>query len=289
METRARRMWRVLEPVHAVTYFAPETRAATDGMGLRGGWMSYFACRAAPLGTVGPEVVAAVFYNFHPGMVARALPDAWGYAAPERLIQARLEAVDAAVRRLLPEAVGSSAVRRAAELAREAAEVAPVAGRPLAAANAVLGWADEPHLVLWQATTILRESRGDGHVAALVAAGLSPCQANLTMTATGGPSKEVYQRSRRWSDDEWAAAEDDLRERGLMDGTALTERGHAVRREVEETTDQLAEQGWRVLGDAKAEELERLVRPISTTVMASGLIPPDNPMALRWPESELST
>ncbi|WP_184800462.1 SCO6745 family protein [Kribbella italica] len=287
-ESRARRLWRVLEPVHAVTYFAPETRRATDGLGLRGGWMSYFACRAAPLGAVGPEVVAAAFYNFHPGMVARAIPDAWGYASPEQLVGVRLEAVDQAVRRLLPDAVSSTTVRRAAELAREAAEVAPTAGRLLAAANAALDWADEPHLVLWQATTILRESRGDGHVAALIAAGISPCQANLTLTASGGPSKEVYRQSRRWSDDEWAEAERDLRERGLLgDDGVLTERGYAVRREVEETTDRLAEQGWRALGDEKADELERVVRPMSTMVMSSGLIPPDNPMALRWPEAEL--
>ncbi|HET6298785.1 MAG TPA: hypothetical protein VFG33_35785, partial [Kribbella sp.] len=79
-ENRARRMWRVLEPYHAITYFAPDTRQATDALGLRGGWMSYFACRAAPLGPVGPELVAAVFYNFHPDMVARALPDAWSHA-----------------------------------------------------------------------------------------------------------------------------------------------------------------------------------------------------------------
>lgn len=251
--------------------------------------MSYFACRAAPLGAVGPEVVAAAFYNFHPGMVARAIPDAWGYASPEQLVGVRLEAVDTAVRRMLPDVITSTTVRRAAEVAREAAEVAPTAGRPLAAANAALDWADEPHLVLWQATTILRESRGDGHVAALIAAGLSPCQANLTLTASGGPSKEVYQLSRRWSDEEWADAERDLQERGLLGGDGvLTERGLAVRREVEDTTDRLAEQGWRALGDEKAEELERLVRPMSTLMMASGLIPPDNPMALRWPESEVS-
>jgi len=276
---RARRMWKALEPYHAITYFAPETRKATDALGLKGGWMSYFGCRAAPLGAVGPEFVAAVFYNFHPAMVARSLPDAWSYATPAQLLDARLTAVDTAVRRLFPD----GSFERAAELGRRAAEVAPLAGRPIAAANAALPWPDEPQLVLWHATTILRESRGDGHVAALVAAGLTPCQALVTISAAGGPSKEVFQVNRRWSDDEWSAAADDLRSRGLLDGDGgLTQAGRALRQQVEDTTDSLADQGWQALGDERAAELHDLVRPLSAVLMSDGLIPADNPMAMRW-------
>lgn len=277
--SRARRMWKALEPYHAITYFSPETRQATDALGLKGGWMSYFGCRAAPLGAVGPEIVAAVFYNFHPAMVARSVPDAWTYAAPAQLVDARLTAVDNAVRRLFPDA----SFDRAAELARRAAELAPVAGRPIAAANAALEWPDEPHLVLWQATTILRESRGDGHVAALVAAELSPCQALVTISAAGGPAKKVFQLNRRWSDEEWAAASEDLRSRGLLDADgSLTEAGRALRQQVEDTTDALADQGWRALGDDLAGELHDAVRPLSAVLMSAGLIPADNPMAMRW-------
>ncbi|MEV8377658.1 hypothetical protein AB0P21_33275 [Kribbella sp. NPDC056861] len=289
-DSRARRLWKVLEPFHAITYFAPDTRKATDALGLRGGWMSYFACRAAPLGAVGPELVTAVFYNFHPSMVGRAIPDAWRLATPAQLLDARLQAIDSAVRRF-PEAFASASassvgaagapLRRAAELARRAAELAPTAGRPLAAANAALDWPDEPHLVLWQATTIIRESRGDGHVAALVGAGLSPCQACITISAAGGPSKEVFQLNRRWSDEEWAAASEDLQTRGLLADGVLTEAGRALRQEVEDTTDRLAEQGWAAFGDDNAAELDRLVRPISGAIMASGVIPDDNPMAMR--------
>jgi hypothetical protein len=278
-DNRARRMWKTLEPFHAITYFAPDTRRETDALGLRGGWMSYFGCRAAPLGPVGPSLVAAVFYNFHPAMVARALPDAWGHASPAQLLDARLRAVDSAVRRLFP----GTSFRRAADVARHAAEVAPVAGRPIAAANAGLEWPDEPHLVLWQATTILRESRGDGHVAALVGAGLSPCQACVTISAAGGPSKEVFQVNRRWGDNDWTAAEDGLRSRGLLDSAgALTVAGRELRRQVEDTTDSLADHGWRALGDELTAELHDLVHPLSASLMSSGLIPPDNPMAMRW-------
>ncbi|MGY4767673.1 SCO6745 family protein [Kribbella sp. CWNU-51] len=278
-DSRARRMWKALEPYHAITYFSPETKQATDALGLKGGWMSYFGCRAAPLGPVGPDLVAALFYSFHPAMVARALPDAWDHATPAQLLDARLQAVDAAVRRLFP----GTSFDRAADVARRAAELAPVSGRPMAAANAALEWPDEPHLVLWQATTILRESRGDGHVAALVGAGLSPCQACLTISAAGGPSKEVFQVNRRWSDEDWAAAEDDLRGRGVLDSTgALTDAGRALRQEVEDTTDRLADQGWRALGDDLTAELHDMVHPLSAQLMSAGFIPQDNPMAMRW-------
>src|SRR6266545_1815332 len=167
----SRRMWRALEPYHALVYFIPETRQRTDALGLKGGWMSYFGTRAAPLGPVPAEVVAALFYNFHPEMVARAIPDAWSLSSPEALLQARLAAVDEGLRRLLGPGVESAAVAEAAELGEAAARPTSTAGRPLAAANAALPWPSEPHLRLWQATTVLREARGDGHVASLVVAG----------------------------------------------------------------------------------------------------------------------
>src|SRR5215207_6708238 len=105
----ARRAWQRIEPLHAVTYFSPETRAATDALGLKGGWMSYFGCRAAQLGAVPAAVVTAIFHGFHPDMVARAIPDAWAYASPDQLLAARLAAVDHAYRRLLGDTVGELA------------------------------------------------------------------------------------------------------------------------------------------------------------------------------------
>jgi hypothetical protein len=284
-----RRIWRTLEPYHAITYFAPETKAATDALGLKGGWMSYFGCRAAPLGPVGPVLVTALFYSFHPLMVARSLPDAWSYAQPSQLLEARLAAVDAAVRRLLPDAIGSADLARAAELARRAVELTVVDGRPMAAANSALPWPDEPHLALWQATTTLREARGDGHVAALVASGLSSCQACVTISAAGGPPPEVFKVSRRWSDDEWAAASVGLALRGYLheDGT-LTSDGVSLREDVERRTDELADQTWQALGEDDSAELDRLVRPLSRVLMANGSMPAMNPIGLRWDPAEIN-
>jgi hypothetical protein len=281
----ARQLWRALEPVHAVTYFSPETRQATDALGMRGGWMSYFACRSAPLGAASAELVTATFYNFHPTMVARAIPDAWSYAAPEKVLDARLAAVDAALHRILGPLVESDEVAEAAALARRAAELASTAGRPLAAANAALPWPAEPHLALWTATTRLREHRGDGHVAALVYAGIDPCQAHVTLAAAGGPPKEMLLFSRKWSEQEWAAAEHRLVERGLLDEHgAMTPAGVALRESVERRTDELAAEPWSALGTAEAGRLAELVRPLSRQIIATGALPIPNPMGLDWSE-----
>src|SRR5439155_26029388 len=153
---RARAVWQYGEPVHAIIYYAPERRAATDALGLKGGWISYFGCRAAPLGAATAPVVTALFYNFHPQMVARAIPDAWSYATPAALLDARLAAVDAAMRRVLgDDVVSSPSTSRAAQLAAAAVAGCDMAGRPMGAANQAVPEPDEPHLRLWQALTAM--------------------------------------------------------------------------------------------------------------------------------------
>src|SRR5207302_7438913 len=136
-----------------------------------------------------------------------------------KVLGARLDAADAALRRALGEAVGAPEMARAAALARTAAEAVSehVEGRPLFAAHARLDWPEEPHLVLWHAQTLLREYRGDGHVAALVAAGLDAPEALITHGATATVGMDVLQRSRAWPQEEWRAADDRLRYRGWLD------------------------------------------------------------------------
>jgi len=169
--TLARRFFDRFEPVHAVTYFAPEARAAFDGLGVRGFWMGYFAARSAPFGVVPTEVVTAVFYNFAPERVAKALPAAWEVASPADTLRTREESAVAALRRY--GVTDDDDVRAAAELAAKAARSAPLDGRPLFAANVALDWPDEPLATLWHAATLLREQRGDGHVAVLTTVGVS--------------------------------------------------------------------------------------------------------------------
>ncbi|MGO4757329.1 hypothetical protein AB4212_53470, partial [Streptomyces sp. 2MCAF27] len=214
----ARRMWHQLEPVHASLYFAPQAyeEAAALGYDVESRWPSYFAWRAAPLGAVGPELVTAAFYSFSPRTIAEYVPAVWSTAAPEAVVAARLRAVDRTFRALLGDRVGGQDIAEAAALAKEAAEAAPLAARPLAAANRDLGWSDEPHLALWQATMVLREQRGDGHLAALLTAGLDPCEALVSFAGVGAAPKENFD-GRGWTAEEWSAAAGRRAERGWLD------------------------------------------------------------------------
>jgi hypothetical protein len=278
----SRRMWLALEPYHAMIYFIPETRRHTDELGLKGGWMSYFGTRAAPLGPVPAEVVIALFYGFHPAMVRRAIPDAWSLASPAALVAARLAAADEGLRRLLGPTVDSPELAEAAGLAEAAARATSIAGRPLGAAHAALPWSDVPHLRLWQAATILREARGDGHVAALLLAGLSPCEALVSAAAVeGGPPGKMLQGFRRWSDEEWDAAVDGLRSRGWLDeGGAITGTGRAGRAEVERRTDEAIRPTWDALGPDATARLEALMLPVRDQILAAGGLPVPNPLGL---------
>ncbi|MQA12533.1 MAG: hypothetical protein GEU98_29230 [Pseudonocardiaceae bacterium] len=275
-------MWVRFETYHAVTYFTPESRAATDALGCRGGWMGYFGMRAAPLGTASAATITSAFYGFHPRMVRRAIPDAWQIAEPARYLETRLSGVDAGLRTLLgPETLSGKEVAEAADLAVEAAELAPTAGRPMATANRAVPWPEAAHLRLWQASTVLRESRGDGHLAALIAAELAPCETLVLFGAERGLAPDYLRAARGWPEDEWSEASDRLTRRGLLnaDGTATTA-GIALRHWVEERTDGAAAGPWRALGTRATERLAELLTPIARRIADGNDAMARNPMAL---------
>jgi len=277
-----RRMWQLFEPYHAVTYFSPECRSSFKSAGLRGFWMGYFAGRAAPMGTVGPGMVTATFYNFAPAMVARSVPDAWSFASIDDILEARLDGVHQVLTRIFGARLAGPEIEEASRLAEAAVRDTDAAGRPLFAANADLSVPQEPHLRLWWALTCLREHRGDGHVAALVHAGLDGCEAHVTLSATGAVARSTLQPNRGWTDEEWSLASDRLRSRGFLDDEEmLTTAGRSARDQLERDTDRLAAQPWRKLGADRTEHLAGLLRPLTKAVVESGEIPLLNPMGLR--------
>lgn len=274
-----RRLWVLAESYHAIIYFAPEKVEAYKAAGLKGGWMGYFASRAAPMGAVGSEAVADAFYNFHPDMVARAIPDAWRYSSAEMVVRARYLAARAALERLIP-AEAHPEVQAALHVARRALDAMSFEGRPLAAAWGALPWPEDPLLALWHACTVWREYRGDAHVAALRSKGLGPVEALLTHAAAGATSEEALRTNRGWSEDEWEAARRGLIERGLMDATGLTDKGRAVRDRVEQLTDRASAEPWAKVGEGDTAIFMDAMRVLVHHILRNGGSPFPNPMGL---------
>ena len=268
----ARKQWRTLEPYHGLIYFVPEAESAFGRLGLEGR-SGYFASRAAPMGAVSAEVVVATFFNFAPDLVHRAMAGVWAKVTPEEVVAARFDAADAALRRLLGDVfLTAPEMAEAADLAEEAARACTAGGRPLFAGHAALAWPEPPHLRLWHAITLLREFRGDGHVAALVLAGVDGCEALVLHGASGEVAPEVLQATRAWPDDDWTAAVLRLEARGwLADDGTFTDEGRAARDEVEVRTDEAALLPWLALGDGRCDRLRELVRPWSKALVGSGL------------------
>ena len=276
----ARSMWTLFEPIHAVIYFTQEGRSAFEQAGLRGFWRGYFAGRAAPLGRVSAAVVTASFFGFAPGMVARAVPGVWELISPEEALRTRLAGATGSLGRLLPE----HDVANAAELLWRAAGGLDCAGRVLAAANAALPAPDDESSALarlWQAATLLREHRGDGHFAALVAAGIDGCE-SIVLRCCIDLRREDLQPIRGWTDEEWDDARSRLADRGWVaaDG-ALTAAGREAHAAVEDATDRAAARPWARLRPEDSAELAEVLTPIARA--CASVLPYPSPVGVPAP------
>ncbi|MEU0395312.1 hypothetical protein ABZ208_21485 [Streptomyces sp. NPDC006208] len=267
----ARAAWRRLEPVHGMIYFAPEARRRYADLGL-GGRAGYFASRSAAFGRASAELVISTFYNFNPGLVRKAVDGVWDSATPQQVLDARHAAASEALRRAGIHELPSldevlTLTRRAADAACEHAQ-----GRPLFAAHAALPWPEEPVLQLWHAQTLLREFRGDGHVACLLSEGVGGLEALVLHAATGDVPVDFLKGSRAWPEEKWADTEERLRTRGLLDGDSLSPEGVRLRRHIEDRTDRLALPAYAALGDADCERLAELASPFGRAVVEAGLL-----------------
>lgn len=280
-------MWRLLEPIHAVAYFTPEPLAAYTEAGTKGFWMGYVASRAAPLGPVNAAPVIAMFANFHPRRILRALPDAWGFTSPEAMLEARRSGSTAALRRIWAEHHGMReadevALAQLADELTEIAEDAPPDGRGLFAANLTVERTGDPVSDLWRAATLLREHRGDGHIAAYITEGLTGVQANLLQVGVGRIPAETLRTARAWEPDEWRAEAEGLAASGLLfhSGKA-TMSGQDTLLRVEAATDRAAWGAFARSDPAHLDRLEESLRPLAEAVRRSGAVPFPNPMGLQ--------
>lgn len=277
----ARALWHRLEALNAVTYFSSECREAPARLGLRGFWMGYFACRAAPMGAVEAAVVEATFFNFHPERVRRAIPDAWAIVEPKAVLAVRSEAAATALRRVLSDGAADRLAEKALPVLEETIGRATGAGRPLFSANRDTAVPEDSVAALWQAATTLREHRGDSHVALLSCEGLDGCEAHVLFAACEAVPAEMYQQSRGWSAQDWQAAVERLIARRLLteDGDP-TGQGRELRVEIEQRTDDLAVEPYASIREDSIRRLLADLTVAAEQVAASGEITFPNPMGL---------
>ena len=297
----ARSMWTLFEPIHAVTYFTAEARSAYEQAGLRGFWRGYFAGRAAPLGVAGAAgaaVVAASFFNFAPPFVARAIPGVWELITPEEALRVRLAGAAEGLGRLLAGREAEAAA--AAGLLWRAIGELDFSGRVLAAANAALPVPPGEDAAgssgssgssvsmaaaglgrLWQAATLLREHRGDGHFAALAAADIDGCEA-VVLRCCLDLRREDMQPVRGWTDEAWDGALSRLAARGWVDADgALTSAGREAHAAVEDATDRAASRPWARLGPEATAEVAAVLTPLARACAAA--LPYPSPIGVPAP------
>ncbi|MGV9595370.1 MarR family winged helix-turn-helix transcriptional regulator [Streptosporangium sandarakinum] len=267
-QAKIHRMFELVEPIATVT-FSEVANEAFLALGMRNYWDGYFAGRAAALGPAPAAVVHAVFYNFADGEVARHIPWVWGKITPQEAITVRERGSTAALRQMIGELADSPDLVRAADLATRAAVSAPTEGRPLYAGLRALDVPEEPVARLWHAATLLREHRGDGHNAALLAHGIGGTEAHVLMAVSLGMRAEEFGRIHHLPKARLTAVVDGLRGRGLVDAAGgFTDAGRETRQRIEALTDELAAPAYGVLGADELDELTAGLEPIAAAVSA---------------------
>ena len=265
-QVKVRRVFELVEPVATVSFSDVTTQGFVE-LGMRGYWDGYFAGRAAPLGTASAEVVHAVFYNFAEGEVARHIPWVWGKTTPEEAIAVRERGSAATLRQRIGGLADSADLVRVAELLTRAAVSAPTEGRPLYAGLRSLDVPEEPVARLWHAATLLREHRGDGHNAVLVAHGIGGTEAHVLTALSIGTTAEKFSRTHHLPKVQLAAVVDGLRSRGLVDATGgFTDAGRTTRQRIEDLTDELAAPPYDVLDADELDELITKLTPIAAAL-----------------------
>lgn len=269
LQTAARRIHPLVESIHTVTYFAEEPTDQLTALGLRNYWDGYFAARSAPLGQVPAEVVDAIFYNFAPGEVARHIPRVWKVTTPQAALAARDRGCLLALRRLLGELVDTPGLARAADLAIKVGTSSSTEGRPLYAGLRTLPLPDEPVIRLWYGATLIREHRGDGHNAALAAAGIGRTEAHVLHALYEGMPAAKFGRVGHLPTAQLAAVVDGMRDRGLVDDSGwLTEAGKETKTRIETITDELAATALQALEPDELDQLFADLQPICAAIDA---------------------
>ncbi len=262
-------MWEAVERFHGLTYTAPEVRSEATAAGLKGFWMAYFSGRIAPLGPVSAQLVASTFFYYGPARVDRAIPDAWSYSSPDKIIEARYRGMDQALRRVYGEQVDSPIMAEAAELTAEATALCSPIGRAIHAGWASLPRPTEPHLALWHDCTVLREYRSGNHLMAICNEGLDGVESVVSHVAVDQAPRAWITDEAGWLPEDEAAAVERLQSRGWLDDAgAATDECRAGRQRIEDMTDRLDYEVWGPFGEANGRRLFALLAELAASLPA---------------------
>lgn len=285
----ARRIWAGVEPLASSVYFAPEVHRAYQALGFDGpsrvsrgiefpDMVAYFTSRGACLGPAVPgHVVAAAFGVFKREVVAGAVAEGWRRTDHASILAARQEGVTTALRRILgPQPEGSA---WATEVLTRMAGAGPAEGRHLHSGLLSLGWPGDPIGDLWRAADLVREHRGDSHIAAWIAADLDACEVGVLTDPWRGQPLRSWVRTRGWTDGELDAACERLQRRGLLAGDGITDAGWSLREEIEVATDRMEQRMVDALGD-DGDRLLALLDGWAGEVVAARCYP----TRVTWPE-----
>jgi len=271
LHENARRLRNLVEPLAAGVYFAPEAQQRYEALGLNY-FEGYFCSRGACLGNAPWSVICAAFGAFKPAVVEQAVTRGWSKTDAEVLLEARRDGATEQLNRLLGEP--GPEMTQATDILFSLTEGVDPSGRMLYAGLSVLPVPDTPMGRLWRAADLVREHRGDGHIAAWVSR-TDSCEITLLTELTWGLQPGAYVFTRGWDQDDVDAARARLQERGLLDGEGqLTESGRAFRAEIEHSTDLAEREILDRLGD-RAGELFSLIRPLAKTIVENGGYPVD--------------
>jgi hypothetical protein len=276
LSARARRLGSVLEPVTGQVYFSPECHAnyvalgfdpsggQANGVALPDG-PAYFTSRGSVMGQVPGEVVAAAFAVFNPAVVIPCVQLGWSRTDAATICAARDNGAIAQLHRIL--GAEPEGVHRVRELLARAAEPLRPEGRPLFAGLRSQAMPDTPLGAVWRLGDMLREFRGDSHTAAWVSDGVDATEIGLLSELYWGLPMRSYSRTRAWTDEQFDAAHDRLRQRGWLDDHGFTPDGRAAREAIEVRTDAQMRPALAALGD-DVDELCDLLEPWGAAVRA---------------------
>lgn len=268
MDERTRRLRNVCEPIGANVYFAPEAHERYIALGLSGA-SGYFCSRGASLGKPSGMVVASAFGVFSPAIVVPAVADGWSKTDPPAVLQARYDGATASLRRLLGEPPERD-ILRAVELLLRGMADAEHAGHPLYSGLRSLPWPEEPIGQLWRSCDLVREHRGDSHIAVWARAGVRPIEIQLMMELELRIPLKTYSMTRGWTLEQMDAAIEGMRVKGWMEGDEFSAEGKAFRARTEADTDAMETPIVEAIG-ADFDELIGLLAPWASTIVKAGI------------------